>query len=370
MRPELEHINIVVIGHVDSGKSTTAGHLICQCGGIDERAVEEIEREALETGKGSFKFAWVLDKLEAERERGMTIDLSLRGIETHKYRFTIIDVPGHKDYIANVITGTSQADCAVLIVSASAGEFEAGIDMKEGSDHEHALIASTLGVKQLIVVVNKMDATEPSYSQARFEEIEKAVSDVIKTVGYNPAAVTFVPISGWVGDNMMEPSSNLSWFKGPTMLEALNSIDVIQRVTDKPLRLPVSDVYNVGGIGTVAVSHIESGILKPGMVVNFAPTALTAEVKSVRMHGKELLMGIPGDYVEFDVPDLSLEDIKPGFVASDPENNPATGCESFIAQVVVLNHPDKIGKGYSPVLDCHTAHVACEFAEIQAKMST
>ena len=362
------HINIVVIGHVDSGKSTTAGHLIYQCGSIDKKSVEVFEKESLEAGKGSFKYAWVLDKLKAERERGMTIDLSLWKIETHKYVFTIIDAPGHKDYIANMITGTSQADCAVLVVSARAGEFEAGIDRREGSDHEHTLLAKTLGVQQLIVVVNKMDTTEPPYSQARFEEIEKEVSDVIRTVGYNPAAVPLIPISGWDGDNMMMPSSKLSWFKGPTLLETLNSIKAPARNTDMPLRLPVSDVYNVGGIGTVAVGRVETGILKPGMVVNFAPTALTAEVKSVQMHAKELPMGMPGDYVEFQVPDISLEDIKPGFVASDPENNPATGCEDFIAQVVVLNHPDKIRKGYSPVLDCHTAHIACEFAEIQERL--
>ena len=287
---------------------------------------------------------------------------------THKYNCTIIDAPGHKDHIANMIAGTSQADCALLIISASPGEFEAGLDIKEGSDHEHAMLAFTLGVKQMIVLVNKMDTTEPPYSEARFEEIKEAVSDpILKKVGYRPAKVTFVPISGWVGENLAEPSSNLSWYKGPTLLEALDSIDAPEKPTAEALRLPISDVYNVAGIGTVAVGRIETGLIKPGMVVNFAPTNLTAEVRSVRMNAYQLQTGIPGDYVELDVPDLSLEDLKPGFVASDPENNPATGCGSFIAQVIVMNHPGEIRNGYTPVLDCHTAHVACEFAEIQEK---
>merc|ERR1712140_96578 len=207
------HINIVVIGHVDSGKSTTTGHLIYQCGGIDKRTIEKFEKEAQEMGKGSFKYAWVLDKLKAERERGITIDIALWKFETGKYYVTIIDAPGHRDFIKNMITGTSQADCAVLIVAAGTGEFEAGIS-KNGQTREHALLAYTLGVKQMIIGVNKMDSTEPPYSEARFGEIQKEVETYIKKIGYNPKAVAFVPISGWHGDNMIEASPNMTWFKG------------------------------------------------------------------------------------------------------------------------------------------------------------
>ncbi|XP_027622190.1 putative elongation factor 1-alpha-like 3 [Tupaia chinensis] len=213
MGKEKTHINIVVIGHVDSGKSTTTGHLIYKCGGIDKRTIEKFEKEAAEMGKGSFKYAWVLDKLKAERERGITIDISLWKFETSKYYVTIIDAPGHRDFIKNMITGTSQADCAVLIVAAGVGEFEAGIS-KNGQTREHALLAYTLGVKQLIVGVNKMDSTEPPYSQKRYEKIVKEVSTYIKKIGYNPDIVAFVPISGWNGDNMLEPSANMPWFKG------------------------------------------------------------------------------------------------------------------------------------------------------------
>merc|ERR1712072_1281925 len=373
------HINIVVIGHVDSGKSTSTGHLIYKCGGIDKRAIEKFEKEAAEMGKGSFKYAWVLDKLKAERERGITIDIALWKFETNMYCVTIIDAPGHRDFIKNMITGTSQADCAVLIVAAGVGEFEAGIS-KNGQTREHALLAFTLGVKQLIIGVNKMDSTEPPYSQKRFEEISSEVSNYVKKVGYNPKGVAFVPISGWHGDNMIEPSSNMGWYKGwnkevkegkfsgKTMFEALDSIIPPTRPSDKPPRLPLQDVYKIGGIGTVPVGRVETGVIKPGMVVTFAPVMVTTEVKSVEMHHESLPEAIPGDNVGFNVKNVSVKDIKRGNVASNSKNKPASGVSDFTAQVIVLNHPGQVSNGYSPVLDCHTAHIACKFAEIQQKV--
>merc|ERR1712177_167532 len=336
-------------------------------------------KESAEMGKSSFKYAWVLDKLKAERERGITIDIALWKFETKNYYVTIIDAPGHRDFIKNMITGTSQADCAVLIVAAGVGEFEAGIS-KNGQTREHALLAYTLGVKQLIVGVNKMDSTEPPYSQARFEEIQKEVQGFIKKVGYNPAAVPFVPISGWHGDNMLETSKNMSWYKGwkierkegnasgTTLLDALDAIIPPTRPTDKPLRLPLQDVYKIGGIGTVPVGRVETGIIKPGIVVTFAPVGLTTEVKSVEMHHESLPEAVPGDNVGFNVKNVSVKDIKRGYVASDSKNDPAKATESFLAQVIVLNHPGQIQAGYSPVLDCHTAHIACKFQEIQEKV--
>merc|ERR1711993_53432 len=352
---------------------------IYQCGGIDKRTIEKFDKEAQEMGKGSFKYAWVLDKLKAERERGITIDIALWKFETPKYYVTIIDAPGHRDFIKNMITGTSQADCGVLIIAAGTGEFEAGIS-KNGQTREHALLAYTLGVKQLIVGVNKMDSTEPAYSGARFDEIIKEVQNFIKKVGYNPAAVPFVPISGWHGDNMLEPSTNMSWYKGweitrkegnakgTPLLEALDAIIPPQRPTDKPLRLPLQDVYKIGGIGTVPVGRVETGIIKPGMVITFAPNNLTTEVKSVEMHHESLPEAVPGDNVGFNVKNVSVKDIKRGYVASDSKNNPAGAAQNFTAQVIVLNHPGQICNGYSPVLDCHTAHIACKFQEIQEKV--
>jgi len=238
MPKDKTHINLVVIGHVDSGKSTTTGHLIYKLGGIDERTIKKFEEQANQMGKGSFKYAWVLDNLKAERERGITIDISLWKFETTKYHCTVIDAPGHRDFIKNMITGTSQADCAVLMIASPQGEFEAGIS-KDGQTREHGLLAYTLGVKQMIVCTNKMDDKTVNWSEARYEEIKKEVSDYLKKVGYNPATVPFIPLSGWTGDNMLERSSNLTWYKGPTLLEALDALIPPKRPTDKPLRLPL-----------------------------------------------------------------------------------------------------------------------------------
>jgi elongation factor 1-alpha len=281
---EKGHVNVVVIGHVDSGKSTTTGHLIYKCGGIDKRTIEKFEKEAADMGKSSFKYAWVLDKLKAERERGITIDIALWKFETPKYYVTVIDAPGHRDFIKNMITGTSQADCAVLIIAGGIGEFEAGIS-KDGQTREHALLANTLGVKQMIIAVNKMDTNK--YSESRFNEIVKELSSFVKKVGYNPKSIPFIPISGWHGDNMLEPSANMPWFKGwtketkagnftgKTLLDAIDAIEPPVRPTEKPLRLPLQDVYKIGGIGTVPVGRVETGVIKAGMVVKFAPANVT-----------------------------------------------------------------------------------------------
>lgn len=367
MSKEKTHVSLVVIGHVDAGKSTTTGHLIYKCGGIDKRTIEKFEKEAAELGKGSFKYAWVLDNLKAERERGITIDIALWKFETLRYSFTVIDAPGHRDFIKNMITGASQADVALLVVDSSHGGFEAGIS-KDGQTREHALLAYTLGVKQMIVACNKMDDKSVNYSEDRFREIKEEVSAYLKKVGYKPMKIPFVPISGWVGDNIVENSANMPWYKGPCLLEALDNIIPPKRPVDKPLRIPIQDVYKIGGIGTVPVGRVETGVIKPGIEANFAPAGIVAEIKSVEMHHELLSQAGPGDNVGFNVKNVATKDLRRGYVASDNDNCPASGVSSFDAQVIVMNHPGEISNGYCPVLDCHTAHVACVFSHIKEKM--
>jgi len=307
------------------------------------------------------------DKLKAERERGITIDIALWKFETSKFYFTIIDAPGHRDFIKNMITGTSQADVAVLVIASPTGEFEAGIS-KNGQTREHALLAFTLGVKQMIVACNKMDATTPKYHKDRFEEIKGEVQNYLKKVGYKPAVIPFVPISGWEGDNMLESGSNMPWYKGPTLLEALDNIKPPKRPVDKPLRLPLQDVYKIGGVGTVPVGRVETGVLKPGTLVHFAPSDVTTECKDVEMHHEKLEQAVPGDNVGFNVKNVSVKDIKRGNVASNAKDDPAKETAEFFSQVIIMNHPGQISAGYAPVLDCHTAHIACKFSAIHQKI--
>jgi len=363
MGKDKTHVNIVVIGHVDAGKSTTTGHLIYKCGGIDKRTIEKYEKESREMGKSSFKYAWVLDKLKAERERGITIDIALWKFESNKYVFTIIDAPGHRDFIKNMITGTSQADVAMLVVSSGRGEFETGIS-ETGQTREHALLAFTLGVKQMIVCVNKMDSDSVNFSQDRYNEIKEEVSGYLKRIGYNPETIPFIPISGWLGDNMLEKSENLKWYSGPTLFEALDTVTPPKRPSDKPLRIPLQDVYKIGGIGTVPVGRVETGILTINMSVVFAPVGLQTEVKSIEMHHEQMEKAEPGDNIGFNVKGVAVKDLKRGYVCGSNTNDPPLGCENFTANIIILNHPGEIHAGYTPVVDCHTCHIACRFNQL------
>jgi len=357
MPKEKPHLNLVFIGHVDHGKSTTVGRLFYDLGLVDQRKLEELRKEAEEKGKAGFEFAYVMDKLKEERERGITIDVAYRDFETPKYHFTIIDAPGHVDFIKNMITGAAQADAAVLVVAATEGV--------QPQTREHAILAKTLGINQLIVAINKMDMV--NYDQKKFEEVKSEVEKILKGFGYDISKVVFIPISALKGDNVVKKSENMPWYNGPTLYEALDKLEEPPRPIDKPLRIPIQDVYTIKGVGTVPVGRVESGVLKVGDKVLFMPVNKTAEVKSIEMHHEPLQEAKPGDNVGFNVKGVGKDDIKRGDVASHPDN-PATVATRFKARIVVLNHPTAITVGYTPVFHVHTAQVACRFEQLLQKI--
>jgi elongation factor 1-alpha len=355
-----------MIGHVDHGKSTMTGHILYRLGYFDEKTMKEIEEQAKKMGKESFRFAWLLDRLKEERERGLTISLSYMKFETKKYFFTIIDAPGHRDFVKNMITGASQADAAILVVSARKGEFEAGMSA-EGQTREHAILARTMGINQLIVAINKMDATEPPYSEKRYKEIVEVLSKFLKSIGYDVSKVPFVPISAWTGENLIERSPNMPWYNGPVLVEALDYLVPPAKPIDKPLRIPIQDVYSISGVGTVAVGRVESGVLKSGDKVSIMPPALTAEVKSIETHHVKIEKAEPGDNIGFNLKGVERKDIKRGDVAG-PIDSPPVVADEFTARVMVVWHPTAIAVGYTPVIHIHTASVACRISEIVAKL--
>lgn len=354
------HMNLVFIGHVDHGKSTTVGRILLDAGVIRQEEIDKFRAEAESKGKATFEFAWVMDDLKEERERGVTIDIAHRRFDSQKYYFTIIDAPGHRDFVKNMITGTSQADAAVLVCSAAEGVQE--------QTREHIFLSRTLGIRQVIAAVNKMDRQEVNYSEAKFNAVKEDLTKLFKGIGFKiPEQVTFIPISAYKDDNINKPSPNMPWYKGPTLMQGLDNFVIPEKPVDKPLRLPVQDVYTITGIGTVPVGRIETGRLKIGDKITFMPSNKTGEVKSVEMHHEQLQSAEPGDNVGFNVRGIDKNDIKRGDVAG-PASAPPTVAESFTAQIQVLNHPSVITQGYTPVFHMHTAQVACEFTELQKRL--
>jgi elongation factor 1-alpha len=347
MAKQKEHMNLAFIGHVDHGKSTLVGHLLLQSGAIAEQQLSE----------GEDKFRFVMDKLTEERERGVTIDLAHAKFETPKYEFTIVDCPGHRDFVKNMITGASQADAAVLVVAIDDGVMP--------QTKEHAFLARTLGINQLIIAINKMDLVK--YDEEKYNQLKEDVSDLIKTVAYKPDEIAFIPLSAFEGDNITKLSENTPWYKGPVLVDALQKFTAPEKPTDLPLRVPVQDVYSITGVGTVPVGRVETGVMKKADNVIFEPPGVSGEVKSIEMHHEMLEQAEPGDNVGFNVRGVGKNDIRRGDVAGHT-TNPPTVAKEFTAQIVVLQHPGVITVGYTPVFHCHTAQVACTFMELQKKL--
>jgi len=361
MAREKPHINIVFVGHVDHGKSTTVGRLMYDSGNIDEQALRKLKEKAKELGKSGFEFAFVMDNLKEERERGLTIDLQHKKFVTKKYEYTVIDAPGHKDFIKNMITGASQADIAFLVVAASEGVM--------AQTKEHVWLCKTLGVGQIGVLVNKMDTV--NYDEAKFNKVKEEVSTLLKTAGFKVDDVPFIPISGLNGDNVAKKSENMDWYKGPTVLEQLDNFNEPEKPTGLPLRLPIQDVFNITGIGVVPVGRVETGVMKIGDKVIVVParegTGVTGEVKTIEMHHEQIQQAEPGDNVGFNVRGIGKKDIARGDVLGHVDN-PPTVVKEFTAQIVVLNHPTVVTAGYTPVFHIHTAQVACQFLKIEKKL--
>lgn len=364
--PEKQHLNLVVIGHVDHGKSTLVGHLLFRLGLIEEKRLKELEEQARAKGKESFKFAWVLDKMKEERDRGITIDLTFMKFETKNYIFTIIDAPGHRDFVKNMITGASQADAAILVVSARKGEFEAGMS-PEGQTREHLLLAKTMGIDQVIVAVNKMDAPDVNYDQKRYEQITGILKKFMKGLGFKIDQIPFIPVSAWKGDNLIERSPNMPWYKGPILVEALDQLQPPSKPVDKPLRIPIQNVYSIPGAGTVPVGRVEMGVLRVNDKVVFMPPGVSGEVRSIQMHYQDLEKAEPGDNIGFAVRGVGKNDIRRGDVAGHLDN-PPTVAEEFTARIFVIWHPSAIAPGYTPVIHAHTASISARMIEILAKL--
>jgi elongation factor 1-alpha len=357
------HMNLVIIGHVDHGKSTLVGRILLETGQFPAHMVEKFKEEARAKGKESFALAWIFDNLKEERERGVTIDVAHKRFDTDKYYITIIDAPGHRDFVKNMITGTSQADAAILVVAAPDGIM--------AQTKEHMFLARTLGVKQLIVAINKMDDTKPPYDKNRYEQVKDEVHKLAKSVGYKDEQLQFVPVSAFTGDNSAKNKGKLEWWTGPTVLQAIDNFVLQKKPTELPLRWPLQDVYTIKGVGTVPVGKIECGVMKPGMQLIFRPSTkpggATGEVKTIEMHHEQLNEALPGDNVGVNIRGVDKNQIRRGDVAG-PTNNPPTVAKSFTAQIMVLNHPSVITAGYTPVFHCYTAQVACRFEEIQKKL--
>ncbi len=351
------HMNMIFIGHVDHGKSTTVGRILFDTGAVSEAEMRKLKEEAAKVGKQTFEFAFVMDQLKEERERGVTIDVQHRDFKTQKFYFTIIDAPGHRDFVKNMITGTSQADVAVLVVSAKDGI--------QAQTKEHAFLARTLGVPQMIVAINKMDAV--NYERTKFDEVKAEMTKLLSTSGWKMDKIQVIPIASYPGDNVVKKSDKMPWYTGKTLVATFDDLIVPEKPTTKPLRLPIQDVYNITGVGLVPVGRVESGILKVNDKVIIMPSGATGEIKSIEMHHQQLPQAEPGDNIGFNLKGIDKKDIARGSVIGHAQN-PPTVVEEFTAQIVVLNHPTAITVGYQPVLHAHTAQMACSVVEIVKKI--
>ena len=357
MAKEKPTMNVVFVGHVDAGKSTCVGRLMFDGGAVSEQEMVRLKTEAQKHGKAGFEFAYIMDSIKEERERGVTIDLSYKKLMTQKYEITIIDAPGHRDFVKNMITGASQADAAFLVIAAPAGV--------QPQTTEHLWLLRTMGVKNLAIAINKMDAVE--YKEDRFKTVKEDVSKLLKQVGINPDNTPFLAVSGLQGDNIFKKTDKMPWYKGPSVVEQIDLFPAPELPTNLPMRMPVQDVYEITGIGTVPVGKVETGIMKVGQKVIVLPgrsgTGIPGEVKTIEAHHETLPDAPAGMNVGVNIRGVGKKDIARGDVICEA-SAPIPIVEEFIAQIAVINHPTVLAKGYTPVFHIHTAQVPCQFTEL------
>ena len=360
------HLNMIITGHIDNGKSTTMGHFLMQLGVVDERTIQQHAEESEKTGKGdTFKYAWVMDNIKDERERGITIDLAFQKFETPKFFFTLIDAPGHRDFVKNMITGASEADCAVLVLSAKEGETDTAV-APGGQAREHAFLLKTLGVNQIIIAINKMD--DSNYSEDAFKKAKEKGEKLIKSVGFKVDAVPVIPVSGWKGDNLVKKSENLKWWTGKTLLETFDDFTLPEKPVGKPLRVPIQDVYTITGVGTVPVGRVETGKMKAGDKIIIMPSGAPGEIKSIETHHTEMPSAEAGDNIGFNLRGVEKKDIKRGDVMGTPDAPPKVAKE-FRAQIIIIHHPTALAPGYTPVMHAHTTQVAATITAFESKIN-
>ena len=383
-----DHISIVVAGHIDAGKSSTVGHLLFKLGGISQREMQKLQAEADAQGKGSFAFAYYMDNQKEERERGVTIACNTKEFYTDNYHYTIVDAPGHRDYVKNMISGAGQADAAILLVPAEKGGFETAIAKGnhatgevQGQTRQHARLLSLLGIEQLIIGVNKMDACD--WSEERFNEIKSEMSLMLQQAGFKPKKVPFIPYSGYHGNNLIETTDKMPWFKGweanlnPTTKVSGNTLkDALDKFIKPPkrdetgaLRLPISGVYNIKGVGVIIAGRVEQGTLVPGDEVGFMPSGVKGKIFSIEMHHKKYEKAVPGDNIGMSIKGLVKDNMpKAGDVMFKIKDGELKAVTKFKAQVAVQEHPGQLKAGFTPIVHVRTSKVACKMTSISWKM--
>jgi elongation factor 1-alpha len=362
MAKEKPNMNVVFVGHVDAGKSTCVGRLMFDGGAVPEQEMKKLKEEAAKNNKAGFEFAYVMDNIKEERERGVTIDLSYKKLITDKFEVTIIDAPGHRDFVKNMITGASQADAAFLVIAAPSGV--------QPQTTEHLWLLRTMGVKNIVVMINKMDSVE--YKEEKYKEVVEGVTKLLAGVGIKGEDTTFLAVSGLMGDNIVNKSDKMAWYKGPTLKEQFDLLPAPELPTELPMRMPCQDVYEITGIGTVPVGKIETGVMKSGMKVKVLPgrtgEGIEGEVKTIEMHHEILPEAVAGDNVGINIRGVGKKDIARGDVICDAAK-PCPIVEEFEATITVINHPTVLAKGYTPVFHVHTAQVPCQITELVAQIN-